>query len=146
LIKDPTWTDTNFEFGTSYRYTVRAVLNDTLPSPESGDSAAAEITPQDTFPPAPPAGLKTIAGAGFISLSWESNPEADLAGYRVWRKSPAEADFRLLTETPLLETNYNDRTVHPGVIYNYALTALDKSGNESPRGTPVAETARSPRP
>jgi len=145
-IKEPAFEDRAFEFGAAYRYTVRAVSGEALPPVESGDSPAVEITPKDVFPPAPPTGLKTIAGQGFINLSWETNQEADLAGYRVWRRVDAEEQFRPLTETPLLETNASDRTVKPGIRYFYALTAVDKSGNESPQTPAVAETARRPRP
>jgi fibronectin type 3 domain-containing protein len=146
LVKETEFVDREFEFGVIYRYTVRAALNEAPPRLESADSPVVEITPKDTFPPAAPSGLKTIAGAGFISLSWESNQETDMAGYRVWRRTQAEEEFRLLTEAPILETNYSDRSVQSGVHYLYALSALDKSGNESRKAKAVSETARSPRP
>ncbi|MCJ7589394.1 MAG: hypothetical protein MUQ00_16090 [Candidatus Aminicenantes bacterium] len=145
-VKETAFEDRAFEFGAMYRYTVRAVAGEALPPVESGDSPAVEITPKDVFPPAPPTGLKTIAGQGFINLSWETNQEADLAGYRVWRRAASEEQFRPLTETPFLETNTSDRTVKPGIRYCYALTAVDKNGNESPQTPAVAETARRPRP
>jgi len=145
-VKETAFEDRAFEFGAMYRYTVRAVAGEALPPVESGDSPAVEITPKDVFPPAPPTGLKTIAGQGFVNLSWETNQEADLAGYRVWRRAASEEQFRPLTEMPFLETNTSDRTVKPGIRYFYALTAVDKNGNESPQTPAVAETARRPRP
>jgi len=144
--KDPRFEDKAFAFGETYRYTVRAVLGDAPPYLESADAEAAAASPKDTFPPAPPAGLKTVAGPGFISLSWEDGLEADLAGFRVWRKAPDEDDFRPLTDAPVRETNYVDRAVRSGARYAYALSALDKAGNESRRTKAVSETARSPRP
>jgi hypothetical protein len=145
-IKGLAFEDKAFSFGRAYRYAVRTILGPAPPYLESEDSDVISITAEDTFPPSAPAGLKTVAGPGFISLSWEDGPEADLAGYRVWRKAASEEEFRLLTEGSVRETNYVDRAVQAGSRYAYALTALDKSGNESPRTKPVTETARSPRP
>lgn len=138
--------DKTFAFGEVYLYTVRAVVGDSAPFLESADSDALEAKPVDTFPPAPPSGLKTVAGPGFISLSWEEGPEPDLAGYRVWRKPAAEGEFEPLTEAALRETNFVDRAVQAGKRYAYAVSALDKVGNESRRTKPANETARSPLP
>jgi predicted small lipoprotein YifL len=139
LLKSPEYADKEFVFGKPYRYFVRASANEAAPFLESDDSPAIDITPQDTFPPAVPAGLITIVGADFITISWEANPEKDLAGYKVWRKKKGQTEFRLLTAEIHLENTFTDRAVEKNQRYEYAVTALDTSGNESQKSGIVSE-------
>lgn len=145
-VMETGYEDKAFAFGETYRYTVRTVVGESAPYLESVDSEAVEASPRDTFPPAPPSGLKTVSGPGFISLIWEKGPEPDLDGYRVWRRLAAAGEFTLLTEAAIRETSFVDRSVESGRRYAYAVSALDKSGNESRRTKPANETARSPEP
>lgn len=111
--------------GQTYAYTVQAAIG-TL---ESTPSAPATVVAVDTFPPAPPKGLVAIAGVSSVELSWERNTEADLGGYRVYRK---EGDGMFAVIADAVEgVAYTDRQVQSGIRYSYQLTALDKSGNES---------------
>ena len=100
------------------------------------------ITPQDTFPPAAPRRLETIAGAGFISLVWEANPEADVAGYLVLRSDAAGDTLQAIIKEPWTTTIYRDETVKPGTRYVYAVVAVDRAGNQSPQSNRAEETAR----
>jgi predicted small lipoprotein YifL len=133
LVKGEDYRDGSFSFDKTYRYFVRAVASEAAPFRESDDSEAVEILAKDTFPPAPPAGLTVISGTGFIALSWEANKEPDLAGYKVWRSAAGQADFVLLKSLPATETTYSDSLVEKNKRYDYAITALDNSGNESRR-------------
>jgi hypothetical protein len=102
----------------------------------------------DTFPPAAPKNLAAVGSEGGVSLIWEPNAEADLAGYLVLRgevradgSEPALAP--LMTE-PLKETTYRDATPTPGVRYVYAVVAVDGASprNQSPESNRVEESAR----
>ncbi|MGC9325564.1 MAG: fibronectin type III domain-containing protein [Desulfomonilia bacterium] len=71
----------------------------------------------------------TFASAAIVRVSWNSNSEADLDGYRVYygtssRIYPHVVDVGLMNST---EINGLDT----GVGYYFAVTAYDTSGNES---------------
>ena len=84
----------------------------------------------DRTPPAPPSGLSTVAGDGFVELSWLENEEDDLAGYRLYRNGE-------LIVSGLEETSYRDETVDNGTAYSYTVAAIDTSGNESSPSAPA---------
>lgn len=125
--------DRGFRFGQTYSYFVRALAAGTKEEVESGDSAAAEAVARDIFPPDPPAGLVAIAAPDAVSLSWAAGREEDLAGYRVWRKEPGLSDYVALTPGLLAANAFTDATAARGKTYIYAVSAVDKDGNESAR-------------
>ncbi len=132
------WTDPNSEFGTFYSYVVQRIVKlGSGREAESDLSNAVSFTPVDTFPPAPPAGLRAIPATGSIELSWERNSEPDLAGYRVYRAAPGGTWERLAAvDLP----GFSDRGVEKGKTYRYAVSAVDRSGNESGRSAETAAT------
>jgi hypothetical protein len=124
----PEWIDTATEYGKTYRYSVQAIAktaNKDVESPMSGEFA---ITPKDAFAPAIPAGLTAVTGTESIELSWERNSEPDFAVYRVYR-SIGDAPLERIAETEA--PTYSDRKVESGKVYRYAISAVDKAGNES---------------
>lgn len=135
--------DTHFEFGHSYLYIVRSVAQYGAEEVESADSPPLVVTPRDTFPPAAPTGLvaivmpETAGGPAYVELSWDISPEADLAGYHVYRSEQAEAQGNRLTPELLLTPTFRDISVALGRRYFYRVTALDRAGNESPPGPAV---------
>jgi hypothetical protein len=133
LLTKTSFEDLNFVFGEKYRYLVRASANPVPPFLESEDSEPLVMEARDTFPPQAPKDLTLIAGADFVSLSWSANREKDLAGYRIWRRVKGESDFVLLTPEAFQETAHFDRTAEKEVRYEYAVTAVDAFGNESPK-------------
>ena len=98
-----------------------------------------KILAKDIFAPSPPSGLLTIAAKNVIALTWDVNQEADLAGYRVWRKDMEGGEFVPLTPLPIRENAFNDTEVEKNVKYYYAVTAKDRSGNESEKSAIVFE-------
>jgi predicted small lipoprotein YifL len=96
----------------------------------------------DTFAPAPPTSLESIATSGVISLLWEGSDARDLAGYVVLRGEPGSATLTPLTPEPIRPTTYRDETVRPGQTYVYAVVAVDVAGNLSQESNRVEETAR----
>jgi len=142
LVKERKYSDTDILLGGVYRYFLRAVASDSPPVAESDNSEMIEVLTSDTFAPAVPSGLVSIAAEDFISISWDANPEKDLAGYRVWRKMEEEDEYILLTPQPIQENAFNDTNVEQNRRYYYAVTAQDKSGNESPKSESVSQTIK----
>lgn len=139
LVKEEKFIDDNFLLGKVYHYFVRASLTEPPLFMESEDSDVVEVQAEDIFAPAAPSGLISIAAESTISLTWDSNTEADLAGYRVWRRMEGESDFKLLTLQLIRANAFSDATAEKNKRYDYAVTALDKAGNESSRSKSVSE-------
>jgi hypothetical protein len=122
--------DTEFEFGHTYAYKVAALMKVGTETAEGEASPAAEITPRDTFPPAPPTGLSVVYTSQAVELVWTASPEADLAGYNVYRREgsgPVQRMDRETLKTPI----FRDTSVVEGRRYFYRVTALDLANNES---------------
>ncbi len=134
------FTDTQAEFGKTYVYSVRSMVNESGTAIESSDSNFLAVTPRDTFPPAAPKDLVAIyvpSAAGVpahVDLSWAVSPEPDLAGYQVYRSERANALGTRVNTQLLLTPAFRDMNVISGRHYYYAVTAVDRSGNESARG------------
>lgn len=127
--------DTSAEFGQPYRYAVEAIRAEGNIRAASDRSMEVEILPEDRFPPAVPAAVSAIASTGSIEVAWEQNAEPDLAGYRIYR---AEGTGELVRIGEIQTApNYSDRPVRSGVRYRYAVSSVDKTGNESAQSTPV---------
>jgi len=121
--------DSQFEFGQTYYYQVRVAFGQTGHLAMSEASPVVKVTPRDVFPPAPPMGLSSIYSAGAVELVWKASPEADLAGYNVYRlenQAPLRVNKELV-RTPI----FRDTTAPPGADLLYYVTAVDISGNES---------------
>ena len=130
------WTDTNSQFGQSYAYRVQRIVKaDERHEAQSDFSDVFEITPRDTFPPAVPSGLAASAAPASIELTWEQNTEADLAAYRVYRAVDG-GEFERIAEVSQIPA-FSDQKVERGKTYRYAVTALDRAGNESQKSTVV---------
>jgi hypothetical protein len=121
--------DTQFEFGRTYYYRVRALFGNPAHAAMSDDSPPAKVVPRDVFPPAPPQGLTGIYAAGGVELLWTANSESDLAGYNVYRlDQPAPPPLNQdLLRTPI----FRDTHAEPGKTLTYYATAVDRAGNES---------------
>jgi fibronectin type 3 domain-containing protein len=96
----------------------------------------------DTFAPVAPISLKAVGSEGAISLIWDANTEADLAGYLVMRATLPGGEFTPVTPDPIKETTFNDTTVTKGVRYVYVVVAVDTAKNVSARSNQVEESAR----
>jgi hypothetical protein len=134
------WTDRAAAAGKPVAYYVERVVKVSGGREATSDpSETAEITPKDTFPPAAPAGLRASAAPSSIELFWERNPEADVAGYRVYRAGPA-GEFEKIADVGQAPA-YSDRTAESGKMYRYAVSAVDQAGNEGARSA-VVEAGR----
>ena len=123
--------DSRFAWGERYIYRVRSLRRSFTGAAEGPLSPNAEVVAEDVFPPAPPRELRAVPTESSVELSWESNTEPDLAGYRVYRAegtAPPRAATEGLSTTP----RSTDQAVERGRTYRYAVSAVDQKGNESP--------------
>lgn len=138
------YADSQIQFGNSYTYSVRSVVQIDGQELESADSNRVTILARDIFPPAAPQGLVVVYvpaqtdEAARLELSWNISPETDLAGYNVYRsEEPSVQGTRLNTE-PLPAPAFQDTTAVPGRTYYYTVTAVDRFGNESSASAAVS--------
>ncbi|MGC1619993.1 MAG: hypothetical protein WA765_16000, partial [Candidatus Acidiferrum sp.] len=142
--------DLLFDFGKTYAYVVRSVVQVEGNALESDDSTPAIVTPRDIFPPAAPQNVVAVVlpgatpGSAVADLSWSINLETDLAGYRVYRSEQQGTRGTLITPDLLLAPAYHDTSVEPGHRYWYSVTAVDRAGNESAPSAAVAVDVAQP--
>jgi hypothetical protein len=132
----PTFSDSNFEFGKTYVYFIRSVVQAPDGPLESADSNLAAVAPRDTFPPAAPEDLVVVFVPAqgdipaHLDLSWRVSPETDVAGYNVYRSDQAGIPGTRVNTELLLTPAFRDMNGLPGRRYFYAVTAVDHGGNE----------------
>ena len=102
----------------------------------------------DNAPPATPANVSATAGQSRIWVSWQTNSESDLAGYRVYYRAGAAGppwDGTATVEgspspVQVNGTNVLLRGLSLGTNYFVAVSAVDTTGNESPLSPAVSVT------
>lgn len=134
------YVDTTFRYGETYRYSVRALPAPPPPLRESDPGPEIEVRPLDVYAPAAPTGLAATVEGPVIKLYWFPNGEADLRGYRIYRRT-GKGEYERIGETGATETSFADATAGKGVRYDYAVTAVDgaEPPNESPRSEAQSE-------
>lgn len=144
LITTPMYQDRTFRFGEKYTYVVRTVSLGTLARQvESLNSNSVEVAPVDIYPPSAPTGVSIAPAPGRLALFFAANPEADVAGYLIYRSTDPNAPkpWTLLTQALLTRTTFTDENVDPGKVYYYYIVAVDAVGNKSAPSEVVSETA-----
>ncbi|WP_143815447.1 fibronectin type III domain-containing protein [Longibacter salinarum] len=131
--------DRDFDKGVQYAYTVEAVDR----AGNAGERApAATISVGDADAPRQVRGVRAVtAGSTGVDVTWEPVPDADLAGYRVWRMQistgvPQPASDSLL---PAGTTRFLDAEGAAGVFYQ--VTAYDEAGNHGLTSEPTEAIA-----
>ncbi len=134
----------------SYSYVASRVLTVDVGSERlilrSPASPAVVVAVHDLQPPAMPIGLLAAAQGRTVDLSWEPEFEPDLAGYRVYRAfstgalpptaPPPAAPWKRVSGDSLSTPAYRDTVPEVG-SYLYRVTAVDRSGNESPASAEI---------
>jgi len=94
------------------------------------------VTGWDKTAPAKVADFRAArADDGLITLSWRPNADKDLRYYNIYasaEEKPEPVQKRLLVSPPHDETRYIDWSAPKGRKLHYAITAIDRQGNESP--------------
>lgn len=140
----PQYEDAHTEFGKTYTYSVRSVVENSRQQLESSDSNPSTITMRDIYPPSAPQGLVTVFvpqlgdTPAYLELSWAINPETDVVGYNVYRSEQQGTLGTRLNPGLLLTPAFRDTSAVAGRNYFYTVTAVDRSGNESSPSAPIA--------
>ena len=71
-----------------------------------------------------------IAQAATLQISWNANPDTDLAGYKVYQGT-ASGQYGTPVDVGNVTGHVMEITPQYGATYYFALTAYDTSGNES---------------
>jgi len=79
--------------------------------------------------PAAPRGVASVTGDHEAILSWLSNTERDVVGYRVYVADCADCEYHLVGQTTT--TSYIVSGLQNGVTRYFAVSAYDHGGNES---------------
>jgi hypothetical protein len=84
----------------------------------------------DKTPPATPSTPTAIRNGTSLLLTWAPGPEADLAGYEVFRASASGGPYEQVS--PFLDhPAYLDTSPEAGGLSYYVIRAVDTSGNQS---------------
>ncbi|WP_339719025.1 hypothetical protein [uncultured Paraglaciecola sp.] len=128
------YTDSPLTYDTLYSYTVRAVINGF----QSDDSFPAEVTTASLVPDAL---VGTSLSPTEINLVWEA-PEGNATSYNIYRD---DGTGSVLLQANILDETYTDNSVSGNTLYEYVVTGLDDSGQESVPSN-IASNAPKPEP
>lgn len=138
VVVQPAATETPTETPTETSTPTPTSTSTPTPTPTSSPTLTPTSTPTptpttlpDTEPPAPPRNVRAVPG-GEVRISWDPNTEADLEGYRVYRRlcTPG-GKYTMIAGLDKSSTSYKDDDVRSGEFYCYAVTAFDRADNES---------------
>ncbi|HOG16114.1 MAG TPA: DUF799 family lipoprotein [Syntrophales bacterium] len=98
----------------------------------------------DTTPPAKIGKVAAVGRNTTVLLNWEKSATGDLAGYRVYRSETPLTGYAEIAKTELPE--FRDAGLVNSKKYYYAVTAVDRAGNESDRSDALAGMPVAPGP
>ena len=132
----------NLSSSTTYHFRIKSA--DVFANTYLGsDSTFATEASGDMTPPATPTGFSASYGNGWIKLSWDENPEADLSGYSLHRGTALAKTGLAVIASNLPNRSYNDQGLVNGVTYYYQISAVDQNSNESPASEVICSKALS---
>lgn len=127
--------DRTVDWGTTYHYRLRPQRDSAAGWVEGPLSRTVDVTPEDTFAPPPPNGLRAVRTAASVELSWLPSADQDVAGYLVYRNGEGVS--------PLVNgVSFSDVSAPADTTLEYAISAVDAKGNESEPGAVLSVTAR----
>jgi hypothetical protein len=101
---------------------------------------AEEVTAdtRDVFPPPPPEGFQVLPELEGNRLVWNPVLAPDLDHYQLYRRTGPAAPWERL---PFAGSDTTWFDAAPGRAADYAVTAVDRSGNESPKSEAAADAS-----
>jgi len=146
--------DRQIKLGETYEYRAQRIarvsVNGKTVELDGPFSAPLRVDARETFLPDTPTGLAAVATLGqtpsetAIDLSWQPNTETDVVGYAVYRREAGGPWQRINPAPPVVGPGYHDAAVQPGHAYEYAVTAIDQGGHESPQSAAAQESVPQP--
>ncbi len=91
----------------------------------------------DTAPPLAPSLLTATRNGTLVTLVWQPNGEFNLVGYHVYRRRPHSAWIRM-TKDPHVVPTCTDTLSSRATAVDYAVSAINDIGEESPLSLPVS--------
>lgn len=137
MVSETRFLDKQFAWGTSYIYLIRSTRQTSTGLTEGPLSPPVEVFAHDIFPPKTPRGLTVVPLEARVDLSWHSNTEPDLSGYRIYRRTAQTSPVVINGDTLVRSPRFTDRNIAPKTTYRYTITAVDQKGNESHEGQTV---------
>ena len=126
-VKDTKFTDKVVTNGKTYFYRIRAeVTSDGTLHPGAFSRVVSDM-PRDLAPPAKPENLVAIEVPGGVKLAWQAVEDADLAGYRIYRRAEGAAKREFIAEVGAGQDQYIDRSAAHGEKWFYSVTSFDSS-------------------
>lgn len=129
VLEQNSFIDTTFQRGIEFVYRIASVSikGDTAKfCPEIDISAAIEREDLEGI-----TDIQLTNLSKTIRIEWPSVESTNITGYKVYRKLPTEANFRLLATLPKGNFEYEDANLRVGTTYVYTVTALDNEKRES---------------
>ncbi len=112
--------DVGLTQGTNYSYFVRAVNS-------AGSSDSNIVNTATPVPPPTPSGATvTFLSSNEVDLKWNDNATNE-TGYKVLRRIN-NVNFAQIGSLPPNSTSYQDKTVQPGITYEYHIQAYNVAG------------------
>ncbi len=128
---------TGLTTGQTYYFAVRGINSDGY-----GPITVDEESEMPLVAPRAPANVSVEPDSGKVSLNWDANIELDFDHYRIHRRVTPDGDWSVIADD-VVGTTYEDTSALPQTLYDYMLTAVDASMNESQEsniGTAAAAT------
>jgi subtilisin family serine protease len=122
---------TGLNSDTTYYYEVESTNTSDLTTTDDNSSSFYFFTTNalDVTPPSEVTGLSVVTiNSSELNLSWTANGESDLDYYNVYRSS-SESAFVKVGSSNI--NSYSDTGLSASTTYDYKVSAVDTSGNES---------------
>ena len=129
--------DTRYRMGETYVYTVVPVRMGVSGLVAGLPFEAVTVTALDRTPPGAPVGLSLTPFEGGVFVRWQFNSESDVVRYNVFRRDDPDGDFHRVSPEGQATNAFHDSEYQTG--FAYAVTATDRTGNESLISTSIAE-------
>ncbi|WP_182101740.1 fibronectin type III domain-containing protein [Niallia taxi] len=111
----------NLVNGETYKFTITAVDSQN----ESLHTSVVSAIPKDSIAPASPTGLKASPTDNQVPLVWSAVSDYDVKGYNVYM------DGQKVNTSLITDTSYNAVNLINGQSYEFEVSAVDTSDNES---------------
>ncbi len=132
------YADTKVKSGSTYSYSVQAVLNYHGEPLAGAPCPAVSLQLKDTTAPDAPTGARAVATSEGVKIFWDNPVDKEVAKYRIYRRVKGEKRYTLLGSVAGAYSIYTDSDAQQGISYQYVVSAVDASGNESNKSRPAA--------
>ena len=128
-VSETRYEDVQYQPGKTFTYQVTPVRRVSGTTVAGVGPESLTVVVEDKTAPRVPSGLDLTQSGNGAFLTWNANPEPDLAGYRVFRSDRADGLFIPVSERIIVSNSFIDTSHRPG--FYYAVSAVDEFGNES---------------